>query len=130
MAGPVRFSARAAKLPPSPRHCDPSILENPINRRTHPGAGAWSLVVRVIPMTRPEVLTLPTGQAIYHPADWSSVTAAKPPRAGEWLIMAVNGLGPTRTKAAPWLDHPLRGGSMSSAPTALSEIGDLGNAAE
>jgi len=76
-------------------------MANPINRRTHPGAGAWSLVIRLIPMTRPEVLTLPTGPATFHGADFSPVTAEKPARGGEQLTMSVSGLGPVGPNLDP-----------------------------
>jgi len=83
-----------------------SITENPINRRTHPGAGAWSLVIHLIPMTQPEVLAVPTGPAIFHTNDFSPVTPEKPARAGELLTMSVSRLGPVRPNLDPGTPFP------------------------
>ena len=82
-----------------------SILENPINRRTY-GGGTWKLIVQLVPMTRPEVFMPATGPALYHSEDWSPVSAAKPARAGEWVIMAVSGLGPTKPSVDPGKPFP------------------------
>ena len=86
-----------------------SYTENPINRQVQPGSGAFKFVVHLIPMTWPEVLSLPTGPAVYHAQDWSLVTATKPARAGEWLIMSVSGLGPTKPSLDPGKPFPAYG---------------------
>jgi len=91
-----------------------SITENPVFRQIYPGAGAFKFVVHLIPMTWPEVLVFSTGPAVYHAQDWSLVTATKPAQAGEWLIMAVSGLGPTKPSVDPGNPFP-----RSSEPPCL-----------
>jgi len=83
-----------------------SITENPINRRRHPGSGTWIVMFQLIPMTSPEVLVLPNGPAVFHGEDFSQVTAEKPARAGERLIMSVAGLGPVKPNLAPGKPFP------------------------
>jgi len=83
-----------------------SMLEDPANRRTH-GGGARSIrYLHLIPYTWPEVLTVPTGPAIFHGNDFSPVTAEKPARAGELLTMSVSGLGPVRPNLDPGTPFP------------------------
>jgi uncharacterized protein (TIGR03437 family) len=57
-------------------------------------------------MTWPEVLALPTGPAVFHGDDWSPVTAERPARAGETLIMSVAGLGPVKPELDPGKPFP------------------------
>jgi hypothetical protein len=83
-----------------------SIVENPINRRTHPGAGTWKMVIHLIPMTRPEVLAVPAGPAIFHASDFSPVTAENPARVGEWLVMSATNLRPVRPNLDPGKPFP------------------------
>jgi len=77
-----------------------SMMEDPAYRRIN-GGGTRRVVMHLIPMTWPEVLTVPTGPAIFHGDDFSPVTAEKPARAGERLVMSVSGLGPVRPKLDP-----------------------------
>jgi hypothetical protein len=81
-----------------------SAAEDPANRRIN-GGGSRRDIVHLIPMTWPEVLSLPTGPAIYHD-DLSPVTAERPARAGETLIMSVAGLGPVRPRIDPGQPFP------------------------
>jgi uncharacterized protein (TIGR03437 family) len=60
---------------------------------------------QIIPAVWPEVLSLPTGPAVFH-GDSSPVTAEKPARAGELLIMSVSGLGPVKGKLDPGQPFP------------------------
>jgi len=82
-----------------------SMLEDPANRRIH-GGGPMRHMLHVIPATWPEVLTVPTGPAIFHGEDFSPVTAEKPARAGELLTMSVSGLGPVRPNLDPGKPFP------------------------
>jgi hypothetical protein len=77
-----------------------SITEDPTNRRTN-GGGRLTVVVTLIPMSRPEIVTTASGPAVFH-ADFSPVTAAKPAKAGEVLMVRATGLGPTRPGVDPW----------------------------
>ena len=69
------------------------MMEDPAYRRVN-GGGRRAEIFHLIPMVWPEVMSLPSGPAIYHGDDFSPVTAEKPARAGEMLIMSVSGLGP------------------------------------
>jgi len=82
-----------------------SMTEDPAYRRMN-GGGKRIEILHLIPMTWPEVLTLPTGPAIFHGEDFSPVTAEKPARAGELLVMSVSGLGPVRPKLDPGKPFP------------------------
>jgi uncharacterized protein (TIGR03437 family) len=83
-----------------------SITEDPAYRRLNGGGAKLTWFFQIIPATWPEVWTLPTGPAIFHGADFSSVTAEKPARAGERLIMGVKGLGPVKGKLDPGQPFP------------------------
>ncbi|MEK7406160.1 MAG: hypothetical protein AAB225_13730 [Acidobacteriota bacterium] len=82
-----------------------SMTEDPANRRIN-GGGKRRDIIHLIPATWPEVLTLPTGPAIFHGEDFSPVTAEKPAQAGERLILSVSGLGPVRPKLNPGQPFP------------------------
>jgi len=58
-------------------------------------------------MSRPEVVTNSNGPAVFHAADFSLVTAAKPARAGEVLILTATNLGATRPGVDPGKPFPL-----------------------
>jgi hypothetical protein len=71
-----------------------SVSEDPANRRMH-GGGTSRHIIQLIPISRPEIVGITTGPAIFH-ADFSPVTTAKPAKAGEVVIVRATGLGPTR----------------------------------
>jgi hypothetical protein len=71
-----------------------SVSEDPAYRRLN-GGGASRHLIQLFPMSRPEIVSTTTGPAIFH-ADFSPVTAAKPSKTGEILIVRATGLGPTR----------------------------------
>jgi uncharacterized protein (TIGR03437 family) len=70
-----------------------SITEDPANRRLN-GGGTQRYIVHLIPMSVPQIVTTASGPAVFH-SDFSPVTAAKPAKAGEVLIVEATGLGPT-----------------------------------
>jgi hypothetical protein len=82
-----------------------SVREDPALRRVN-GGGKGSLVAHLIPMSRPEIVVSATGPAVFHGADFSPVTAAKPVTAGEVLIAMATGLGPTRPGVDPGQPFP------------------------
>ena len=82
-----------------------SVVEDPANRRTN-GGGTRRFVVQLIPMTWPEVTMLPTGPAVFHADEFSPVTADKPARAGEQLVIRATGLGPVRPNLGPGKPFP------------------------
>jgi len=84
---------------------DASVTEDPANRRINGGGPGGRYVLTLVPMFRPEVVITPNGPAVLH-SDFSPVTAAKPARAGEVLITAATGLGPTRPGVNPGQPFP------------------------
>ena len=81
------------------------MAEDPAFRRIN-GGGKSTEIIHLIPMAWPEVLMLPTGPAIFHAGDFSPVTADKPARAGEQLIVRATGLGPVRPNLDPGKPFP------------------------
>ncbi len=81
--------------------------EDPANRRIH-GGGKFRAVFHLYPRHRPAVDNTATGPAVYHGADFSPVTAAKPARAGEVLIVGARNLGPTRPELLPPGSKPFK----------------------
>ena len=82
-----------------------SMVEDPAYRRIN-GGGTRREILHLIPMTWPEVMAIPTGPAIFHGDDFSPVTAEKPARAGELLMMSVSGLGPVKPNLDPGKPFP------------------------
>jgi uncharacterized protein (TIGR03437 family) len=71
-----------------------SGVENPAYRRLNSVAGTWRIAVTLNSMACPTVV------AAYHP-DFTPVSASNPARAGEALVLAVKGLGPTNPVLVP-----------------------------
>ena len=59
----------------------------------------------MIPMFVPQIVTTAGGPAVFH-SDLSPVTAAKPAKAGEVLIVEATGLGPTVPGVDPGQPFP------------------------
>jgi len=89
--------------PPTNRNA--SVREDPAQRRIN-GGGKGVYYVHLIPMTRPEIVITANGPAVFHGSDFSLVTAAKPAKAGEVLIVMATGLGPTRPGVDPGQPFP------------------------
>ncbi len=86
-----------------------SMAEDPANRRST-GAPRGRFRAYIIPMAFPEVVTTAAGAAIFH-TDFTPVTAARPARSGETLIVRATGLGPTRpglTEGVAFPNDPLQ----------------------
>ena len=98
-----------------------SITEDPANRRRF-GGGRNFFVLQVIPMVRPEILPGSSGPAVFH-ADFSPVTADKPARAGEVLIIKASGLGPTVPGVNPGQPFPLDVSQAVNSPLDVSVNG-------
>ena len=81
-----------------------SITEDPANRRLN-GGGTQRYIVHLIPMSAPQIVTTASGPAVFH-SDFSPVTAAKPAKAGEVLIVQATGLGPTVPGVDPGQPFP------------------------
>lgn len=82
-----------------------SVNEDPANRRRH-GGGSARFFLHLIPMSRPEIVVTANGPEVFHGADFSLVTAAKPAKAGEVLIARATGLWPTRPGVNPAQPFP------------------------
>ncbi len=78
-----------------------SITEDPANRRRNGPTGRNRYGIYIIPMVRPEIVTVAGAPAIVHSSDYSLVSAAKPARSGEVLTLFASGLGPTRPGVDP-----------------------------
>ncbi len=81
-----------------------SMTEDPANRRLN-GGGTQRWVAHLIPMSAPQIVTTASGPAVFH-SDLSPVTAAKPAKAGEVLIVEATGLGPTVPGVNPGQPFP------------------------
>jgi uncharacterized protein (TIGR03437 family) len=91
-------------LPPVARNT--SFTEDPVNRRRHGGGpGTWRWIAHVIPMSAPQIVTTASGPAVFH-SDFSPVTAVKPARPGEVLVVQAIGLGPTVPGVDPGQPFP------------------------
>jgi uncharacterized protein (TIGR03437 family) len=98
-----------------------SITEDPANRRRN-GGGAQRWVVHLIPMSVPQIVTTAGGPAVFH-SDFSLVTAAKPAKAGEVLIVEATGLGPTVPGVDPGQPFPPRPLLPVNSPVAVTVNG-------
>ncbi|MFN0172797.1 MAG: hypothetical protein ACKV22_40975, partial [Bryobacteraceae bacterium] len=81
-----------------------SMTEDPANRRSN-GGGTWRWTAHLIPMSAPQILTTAGGPAVFH-SDFSPVTAGRPARSGEVLIVQATGLGPTVPGVDPGQPFP------------------------
>ena len=88
----------------TPSNRNASVREDPAKRRVN-GGGKGVYYAHLIPMSRPEVVASPNGPAVFH-NDFTAVTAAKPARAGEVLIVMATNLGPTRPGVDPGKPFP------------------------
>ena len=92
-----------------------SIAESPANRRSN-GGGRLRVVAQLIPLTRPEILT------VFH-EDFSTVSAMQPARAGEVLIVKATGLGPTIPGINPGQPFPIEPLQPVNSPVAVTVNG-------
>lgn len=109
------YGARGQAATVSNAHRMTSTLENPINRRTF-GGGKWQLVVQLLPASSPEIAMNGTSPAIVHADDFTLVTAARPARAGEMLVVFASGLGPTRPGVDPGQPFPSSPAQVAALP--------------
>ena len=75
-----------------------SMTEDPAFRRIN-GGGFRRYIFRLLPMERPEIVN------VWH-ADLTPVSAARPARADEVLIVSARGLGPTQPGVEPGAPFP------------------------
>jgi len=91
-----------------------SQAEDPSMRRIH-GGGRFRIVFQIYPMFRPEVLIGPAGPAVFH-SDNTPVTADRPARAGETLIVHAKGLGGTTPSLNPGDVFPSEPLAIATSP--------------
>ena len=85
-----------------------SVTEDPANRRANGGGGRLRFMFFLYPRHRPSVETTADGPAVFRAADFSPVTAARPARAGEVLMVRARNLGPTRPDLLPPGTRPFK----------------------
>ncbi len=98
-----------------------SMTEDPANRRRN-GGGTWRWIAHLIPMSTPQVVTNAAGPAVFH-ADFSPVTAARPARSGEVLMVQATGLGPTVPGVDPGQPFPTAAHLPVNSPLAVTVNG-------
>jgi hypothetical protein len=81
-----------------------SMSEDPARRRINGGTRGHFFAYLNSPAS-PEIVSTSSGPAVFH-SDFSPVTAARPARAGETLIVTATGLGPTRPGVTPGTSFP------------------------
>jgi uncharacterized protein (TIGR03437 family) len=81
-----------------------------------------TVLVTLIPLSRPEIVNTASGPAIFH-ADFSPVTAAKPAKASEVLIVRATGLGPTRPGVDPGQPFPTEAPQDVNSPVEVTVNG-------
>jgi uncharacterized protein (TIGR03437 family) len=99
-----------------------SMTEDPANRRRN-GGGTWRFIAHLIPMTAPQIATSAGEPAVFH-ADFSPVTAARPARAGEVLIVQATGLGPTVPGVDPGQPFPADPRFLVNSPVDVTVNGN------
>jgi len=98
-----------------------SLTEDPASRRLF-GGGKSRLILHLIPMSWPQVVSMPNGPAIFH-ADFLPVTAVRPASSGEVLIVRATGLGPTVPGVDPGQPFPVDVIQRVNSPLAVSVNG-------
>lgn len=77
-----------------------SQVEDPSRRRIN-GGGRLRQIFQFTPPFRPEILIGPSGPVVFHNDNYGPVTADRPARPGESLILYAKGLGPTNPSVNP-----------------------------
>ena len=98
------------------------MSEDPGNRRKN-GGGTQQWIAQLIPMERPEIVTMPAGPAITHSSDFSLVTASKPAAPGEILSLFARGLGPVNPGVDPDQPFPSSPSAVVNSPVEVTVNG-------
>ena len=98
-----------------------SQTKDPSMRRIN-GGGKGRFVFQIWPMFWPEIVVTPTGPVVFH-ADFSPVTADRPARPGETLIVYAKGLGPTRPGVNPGDPFPKEPLAVVTSPVEVLVAG-------
>jgi uncharacterized protein (TIGR03437 family) len=108
--------------PPGTEHVA-SVTEDPSNRRNYTTNATHHFILRLIPMTSPQVVATSNGPAIVHASDFSLVTPAKPAKPGEILSLIATGLGPTRPGVDPGQPFPASALQVVNSPVDVTVNG-------
>jgi hypothetical protein len=92
-----------------------SMTEDPAYRRIN-GGGARRYIFHILPTERPEIV------AVMH-SDLTLVSANKPARANEVLIVSARGLGPTRPGVDPGAAFPMDSLQIVNSPVEMTVSG-------
>jgi uncharacterized protein (TIGR03437 family) len=98
-----------------------SVIEDPSNRRIN-GVTRQRYILLLFPMSLPQIVAAGDGPAVFH-SDFVPVTAARPARAGEVLIVRASGLGPTRPGVNPGQPFPQDTTHVVNSPVEISVNG-------
>ena len=98
-----------------------SITEDPANRRKN-GGGKIRWVFQIVPTSAPQIMVSSAGPAVFH-SDFTPVTAAKPAKSGEILIVQATGLCPTRPGVNPGQPFPTDAIQMVNSPVGVTTNG-------
>jgi hypothetical protein len=99
-----------------------SVKEDPAKRRVN-GGGKASLVLQLVPMSRPEILSTASGPAVTHSSDFGLVSASKPAAPGEILSVFATGLGATHPGVEPGKPFPSAPLSAVNSPVEITVNG-------
>ena len=103
-----------------------SMSEDPANRRKVAG-GKARFLLSFVAMSVPQIVVTAAGPAVVHASDFTTVTAAKPAKAGEVLTLFASGLGPTRPGVDPGQPFPASPLQVVNSPVQVLVNGNPGD---
>lgn len=109
-------TAQLTQLRPRGGSGSASVTEDPSKRRTFGNGTRIRIVLKLTPMAFPRVQGLPETPAIFHGADFTLVSPARPASPGELLIIQATGLGATVPGVDPGRPFPAEPLQEVSAP--------------
>jgi uncharacterized protein (TIGR03437 family) len=99
-----------------------SMAEDPSQRRIN-GGTSFSFNIYVIPMFKPQIVTISTGPALLH-SDGTPVSSNKPAAPGETLSLLATGLGPTVPEVDLGLPFPSSPAANVNSPVTVTVNGE------
>jgi len=93
---------------PGTRLLQPSVTEDPANRRIN-GGNRSRFLVQLIPAFHPDIVAGHAGRAVFHATDGRPVTTGHPASAGEELTLYARNLAPQAPSAAGGAGQPATG---------------------
>lgn len=98
-----------------------TMAEDPSNRRNYPGSSI-KVLIHLLPMEVPDAVRANGDPVAYH-SNFTPVTRAQPARAGETVILAATGMGPTRPSILPGTPFPADALAQVNSPVEISVNG-------